>query len=202
MAKILKKGDSALNKHIFKERVGHASYDIKQTVGVVLMCAVVAAEALGLSHHYFACLSRKVSIEKDMVQIETNIKDGVGFEIFTGNAISATEIDGKYYVEIFGVGSKEDGGAPEFCSLKYEIGKDLYDDICEYYDIEFKFNIDGQVTKAENKLISNKEFFGHGKSLRADSKVKEKLADEVTKKAPVSITWHNANDIEVDGPEM
>ncbi len=200
-----KESQRDVKKIQFKRKIERATYNIKSSIGVVLICSVFAAGLVGSLHHLGAVISRNISMGQDMVQIETNVKDGVGLAKFTGNAILATETDGKYYVEIFGIGVKQAGGKPEFCSATYEIEKDLYDVIYKYYDIEYKYGKEGQLVGASNNIRTNLEACGLAKANRANWKVKEILAEEITKKDPVSITWQNANadaiDVDVE-PEM
>ncbi len=200
---ILQNGNSDLKKLVFKKRVEKTSCNIKNSIGVVLICAVAALGIAGVLHHAGAAISRQISLGQDLVQIESNVEAGAGLSKFTGNAILATQKDGKYFVEIFGIGVKDVGGKPEFCSATYEIEKDLYDKIYKYYDIEYEYGKDGQLISASNNRRKNLEFFGPALSLRAEWDVKEILAEEVTKKAPVNVTWQNAYADAIDvEPEM
>lgn len=193
LRKMLQKGNATNKKIIFGEKVNNACEWVKDSIGVILICSIAAVGILGIGHHLTALATRSIANTKNQVQIETNVETGAGFAKFTGNAILATQQDGKYYVEVFGIGVKDAGSKPEFCSVTYEIEKDLYDKIYKYYDIEYEYGKDGQLVGAKNEKRNTIEAFGGAKSLRAEWDVKEILADEITKKAPVSVTWQKSD---------
>ncbi len=200
---LFKTANATTKKLDFKKKVGDAVETIKDHTFAIVLCAVMLPGVLGASHHLWHMVGKEIEKGKDLVQIETNVENGTGFSKFTGNAILATQQDGKYFAEVFGIAVKEVGNKPEFCSVYFEVDKDTYDEIYKYYDIEYEYGKEGQLVGAKNKLRTNLEVCGLAKSTRADWDIMDKLAEKITKNSPKGIVWQNANADAIDiEPEM
>lgn len=132
---------------------------------------------------------------KNKIQIEENVAYSANFAKFTGNAITVTRKDNKYYAEVFGVAIEDVGGTPTFASVSYEINKDLYDKVFKYMDIKYEYGKEGQLISATNEKRNPDFWFGRYKSNRAYWRIFEALV-EVTEQEVVSKTFFgNANDV-------
>lgn len=113
-----------------------------------LTCAVL----LGGSHHFWQSVEKSKDLNNDKVKIEKNVQNINQIAKFTGNAFTVSQKEEKKYLELFGIMIENPGESPVFGSLIYEIDDKLYETIHDYFDIEYKYGLDGQLISAENTM--------------------------------------------------
>lgn len=177
-----------IKKEVFRGKVKDSKVILKSfAVGLIL------TSFLGLVHHIGIEVINGRRLNQDYLQIEENVETGLGISKFNAQAVLASQQDGKYYAEVFGMGIKDKNSIPEFCSLLYEIDKDTYERLYRYFDIKYKYGDVGQLVGAENKLRTDLEAYGTAKAKRARWDIIEDLADKFTKNKPEIVKWINGN---------
>lgn len=154
----------------------------KPLTATILTYTLVGTIILGAGHHIGYAVKRDINKEKYKVQIEQNIQNSSSLSKFTGRAMTVTQQDSQYFVEMFGVGIEKAGSKPEFMSLTYNIDKQLYEKMFKYIDIKYSYGPDGKLIDAEYNTRDNLELFGGSKADRAEYKILKELVDVTTQK--------------------
>ncbi len=164
----------------------------KAIAATVATYTLLGTIILGGAHHSAYALKRDISKDKYKVQIESNIQKSAELSKFTGRAMTVTQQESQYFVEMFGVGIEKAGSKPEFMSVTYNIDKDLYEKMFKYIDIKYSYGPDGKLIDAEYSTRKNLSLFGGAKADRAEYQILQELVDVTTQKV-LNIQNYGAN---------
>ncbi len=176
--KKLKSALSDKKKDNFKHKINETVSSLKSRKISFVAIPLVAGAVLAGGYHGSCYVVNEIQSSKNLDTIAQQIKENAGYSDFKCSAISAEEIDGKYFVEIYGFGIKEGESSASLQSVAYEIDKELYQEISENYSIEFSKNENGDVIGAKNTMKKNIKVIDDIKSNRVRWDVNKKLVEE------------------------
>ncbi len=115
----------------------------------------------GLLSLPFICLPLGVLItinicnKNDIKKYKTLVEDNVAIanpdiNEFSTSAITVSNTDGEYFAELFGTAMLQSGATPVFTQLSYRIDEELFEDIKDYYRIQYTYDDKGNIIQAEN----------------------------------------------------